>query len=509
LSATVQFLQNAAGIPPQDIGSSAQPARFYLLEFKERPTMFRQTLLLASLYGFILTTTLSADEQPEADTGVSYYKQILPIFQANCQGCHQPAKQGGDYVMTQFTGMLAGGESGDAAILPGKPDESYLVNQITPADGEAAMPKGKKPLSGSELELIRSWISEGAKDDTPATALQVFDAEHPPIYQASPVITSVDFSPAGDLLAVAGYHEVLLHKADGSGLVARLVGMSERIETARFSPDGTKLVVAGGSPGRFGEIQVWNVEQRELLFALSIGYDTLYGASWSPNGKLISFGCPDNTVRAIDADTGKQILFNGAHSDWVLDTVFSVNSDHIITVSRDRSMKLMHVETQRFIDNITSITPGALQGGLHAVARHPSKDELLSGGADGAPRIYRMIREKARKIGDDFNLIRAFPKLPGRVFSVAFSGDGNQIAAGSSLNGKGQINIYNYADAKLISSFDVAAGGVYSVTFSHDNKIVAAAGFDGQIYLIEAASGNLVQSFIPVEITETVAAAEE
>ena len=33
---------------------------------------------------------------------ISYYKQVRPIFQANCQGCHQPAKAGGGYVMTSF-----------------------------------------------------------------------------------------------------------------------------------------------------------------------------------------------------------------------------------------------------------------------------------------------------------------------------------------------------------------------------------------------------------------------
>ena len=42
--------------------------------------------------------------------------------------------------------------------------------------------------------------------------------DHPPIYQRPPVITSLDFSPDGSLLAVAGFHEVLLWKADGSEL---------------------------------------------------------------------------------------------------------------------------------------------------------------------------------------------------------------------------------------------------------------------------------------------------
>ena len=141
---------------------------------------------------------------------------------------------------------------------------------------------------------------------------------------------------------------------------------------------------------------------------MPVTYDTVYGVSWSGDGTKIAFGCADNTLRAIDAATGKQVLYQGAHSDWVLDTVFSKDGTYLISVSRDRSMKLVEVATQRFVDNITSITPGALKGGLAAVDRHPTKDELLIGGADGVPKIYQMLRTKARVIGDDFNLIKAY-----------------------------------------------------------------------------------------------------
>src|SRR5690606_29905382 len=105
-------------------------------------------------------------------------------------------------------------------------------------------------------------IAAGAHDDTPASTTPQYDAEHPPVYEAAPVLTSLDFSPDGSLLAVSGYHEVLLHKADGSELVGRLVGLAERIESAIFSPDGVRLAVTGGSPGRLGEVQVWNVPER-------------------------------------------------------------------------------------------------------------------------------------------------------------------------------------------------------------------------------------------------------
>src|SRR4051812_17374418 len=77
-------------------------------------------------------------EDPNAP--VSYYKKIRPILQANCQGCHQPAKAKGGYVMTEFARLLAGGEEcqkdGTKAVLPKDPDKSLLVRQITSANGE-------------------------------------------------------------------------------------------------------------------------------------------------------------------------------------------------------------------------------------------------------------------------------------------------------------------------------------------------------------------------------------
>ena len=178
---------------------------------------------------------------------VSYYTQIRPIFQANCQGCHQPAKAKGDYVMTEFAELLKPGESGGRPIVAGKPGESLLLKQVTPEKGEAEMPKGKAPLHELEIALVKRWITEGAIDDTPANAKQHFDAQHPPVYSRPPVITALDHSPDGRLIAVSGLHEVLLHRADGSGLEARLIGLSERIQSVRFSPDGKWLAAAGAA----------------------------------------------------------------------------------------------------------------------------------------------------------------------------------------------------------------------------------------------------------------------
>lgn len=454
----------------------------------------------------------SAKKTAPDSTPVSYYRDIRPILQQHCQGCHQPAKAEGGYLMTAYAELFKKSDRDESGVVPGQPDKSNLLKQIVSQNGKPpAMPRGKDPLLGRDVELIRKWIADGAKDDTPASAKEIaYDMDHPPKYSAPPVITALDYSPDGQLLAVSGYHEVLLHgvpelapgdnNVPQANLIARLVGMSERVQSLAFSPDGKSLAMTGGSPGRFGEVQIWNVDRVRLRLSLPVTFDTVYGASWSPDGKLLAFGGADNSVRAIDAETGKQVVYGGGHSDWVLDTVFSKDGTFLVSVSRDRSMKLTEVSSQRLIDNITSITPGALKGGLICVDRNPGKDELLIGGADGAPKIYQMFRTKDRKIGDDFNLIRKYPELPGRLFAVEYSRDGSRIAAGSSNNGKGEVHIYKEAEAKLISKLEGERGPIYALAFHPNGKQIASAGFDGVVRINDTDTGKLLTEFVPCPV---------
>lgn len=470
------------------------------------------------------------EEGIDPNKPVSFYKHIRPIFQAQCNGCHQPAKKKGDYIMTEFVALLKGGEEGHA-VVPGKPAESNLLKLIKPDEkGKVEMPQKADPLHETQIALIERWVAEGAKDDTPASAKAQYDMAHPPVYVKAPAITSIDYSPDGSMIAVAGYHEVLVHKADGSGIVARLVGLAERIQKLAWSPDGKKIAVTGGSPARMGEIQIWDVAAKKLELSKSLTFDTLYGASWSPDGKFLAFGCGDNAVRAIDAATGKETLFMGGHSDWVLDTVWGVDGKHVVSCGRDMSVKLTEVATQRFVDNVTSITPGALKGGVQVLARHPLRNEVLIGGTDGVPAIYRMERLTKRVIGDNANLIRKFPAMEGRIFGVDFAPDGKRIAAGTSFEGAGAVNIYasDYdstmpeavkkivetvsgkgpdldawvtKDVKQLSSTAIPCG-IFSVTFSPDGKMVAVAGQDGQIRLIDSATGTIAKEFVSVPLVK-------
>ena len=116
------------------------------------------------------------------------------------------------------------------------------------------------------------------------------------------------------------------------------------------------------------------------------------------------------------------------------------------------------------------------------------------------PKIYQMIRNKKRVIGDDHNLIRKFGSLIGRVYDVKFNNDASKLVACSSLDGKGELKIFNVADAKELAKIEVPEGGLFACDFSPDGKTVVAGGFDGRLRIINVEKGEIAKVFVPVPI---------
>src|SRR5262245_33514885 len=130
-------------------------------------------LLFLACLGLPLSGTLRAAEPAEKKVPetVSYYRDVRPIFQQHCQGCHQPAKPQGGYIMPGNADLLKKGDHDEPGIVPGAPDKSEVVALIRPGkDGKVRMPKGKDPLSEVDIQVITKWVAQGAKDDTPARA---------------------------------------------------------------------------------------------------------------------------------------------------------------------------------------------------------------------------------------------------------------------------------------------------------------------------------------------------
>ena len=451
--------------------------------------------LAVYLICFVVWSPFVTADHHAADLTVSYYSQIFPILKRSCQGCHHPGDPNGDLIVTTYADLKRGGMAGEA-VIPGKPDESLIITLIS--GDEPAMPQNQEPLSAEEVELFRRWILEGADDDTPAEVDDIGDGESP-TYTVPPVVSAIAYSPDGSTLAVSGFREVLLYDTTNFELKARLVGKAHRIESLIYTADGKILGVASGSPGQFGEVQLWDTATNTLIKAMRSSYDTIYGLSFSPDASRVAFGCSDKTVRVLSVADGKELIKFDNHGDWVFGTIFSVDGSHFVSCGRDTALKLVEVDTGSFVDDINSSNKG--YGEINTIARHPSEDQVLSAGEDRVPRLYKIFRETRRDVGNtDFNLIQAYEAQSGSIEGVAFSADGSRFAAGSS---GGEARIYDVADGKRLASMQGDTVGVFAVSFHPDGTQLATGGFDGKIRVFDSASGKLLNAFMSVPIEAT------
>ncbi len=434
-----------------------------------------------------------------ATAKVSYHQQVFPILKRSCQGCHHPGDANGDLIVTTYAELTRGGMAGEA-LVPGKPDESLIIKLIS--GDEPAMPPNQKPLSVEEVNLFRTWILEGAQDDTPMET-DALDEGNYPVYTVPPVISAIAYSPDGTALAVSGFREVLLYDTTTFEIRARLVGKSHRIESIIYTEDGKVLGIAGGTPAQFGEVQLWDTATNTLIKAMRSSYDTVYGLSFSPDGSRVAFGCSDKTVRVLSVADEKELIKFDNHSDWVFGTVFSTNGSHFVSCGRDTALKLVEVETGSFVDDINSSNKG--YGEINTLARHPAAEQVLSGGEDRIPRLYKIFREIRRDVGNtDFNLIKAYEAQSGSIEAVAFSLDGKQFAVG---NAAGEIRIYDIETGTRMASMQGDTVGVFAVAFHPDGTTLAAGGFDGKIRIFDTDTSKLIKAFIAVPI-ETSASEE-
>ncbi|WP_165700497.1 DUF1553 domain-containing protein [Alienimonas californiensis] len=83
---------------------------------------------------------------------------MAPLLAKHCLECHSPAVTEGGLDLSQAATVSTGGDSG-AAIVPGKPDESLLLERVRSGD----MPLDRPPLSEAEQEILKRWIKDGAR----------------------------------------------------------------------------------------------------------------------------------------------------------------------------------------------------------------------------------------------------------------------------------------------------------------------------------------------------------
>ena len=121
--------------------------------------MFQNHLSIA--VGFAIT--FLSHSMCAADDVVQFSRDVLPILSDRCFHCHGPDAEHREADLRLDQRESAVGDNG--VVVAKKPGESELFVRVTADDPDLLMPppnSHRKPLTKSEIEILRSWIAAGA-----------------------------------------------------------------------------------------------------------------------------------------------------------------------------------------------------------------------------------------------------------------------------------------------------------------------------------------------------------
>lgn len=103
------------------------------------------------------------------EPAVSFSQQVKPIIDQHCLECHEPGGQGeviSGLDLSTYEGLMKGTDAGPMVIAGDVEGSNLLVLMEGRADPSISMPHGQnEPVPGQDIQTIRSWIGQGAKNN--------------------------------------------------------------------------------------------------------------------------------------------------------------------------------------------------------------------------------------------------------------------------------------------------------------------------------------------------------
>lgn len=125
-------------------------------------TMFKATRMLNLLFLFAVLTWAAPFVSAQDPAGVNFFEtKIRPVLIEHCYECHAGKKTRGGLALDSRGALLQGGDRGPV-IVPGKPEESWLIRSIRHTSPNLKMPKQKPKLDDGTIADFVKWVNLGA-----------------------------------------------------------------------------------------------------------------------------------------------------------------------------------------------------------------------------------------------------------------------------------------------------------------------------------------------------------
>ncbi|MEM8735803.1 MAG: c-type cytochrome domain-containing protein, partial [Planctomycetota bacterium] len=244
---------------------------------------------------------------------IDFANDVQPIFARNCVACHNDNLAEGGLNLESHAALVKGGDSGESFVA-GQPESSYLLSRVN-GDEEPWMPPednavGANRLTPAELEIIESWIEQGATVGSPATKSMI--RLKPPPSRLQPTY-DMEFAPDGSFLTygrgstayVLPVHRSHIGKLPSAKSTPLLESESaettthlDLVQSIAVSPDSQRIATGG-----YKQVKLWRQKRIQSEFMS----DLVHAGkrfTLSPDGRHLAYQTGDSTFEIVHLERG-------------------------------------------------------------------------------------------------------------------------------------------------------------------------------------------------------------
>jgi WD40 repeat protein len=296
---------------------------------------------------------------------------------------------------------------------------------------------------------------------------------------------TVSFSSDGRrVLWGSAYGEFRLWDATTGRLVRTSRERSSWLASFAFAPDGRRAIWASDET-----LKVFDTAKGETLHTISTISAKVGATAISPDGQLLILSEDARLyVWHTPTDEAQRTLhrWEGAfgsgregppveHSGPIASLAFSRDGRHIVSGSRDRTIKLWHTETGNLLQTFQGHSDTVV-----TLAFSPNGRHFISGGFDKTIKVWEVATSK---------LLHSIEGHSGAVASVSFSPDGRLMLSGSYDK---EVKLWDGLTGKLVHTFVGHSHPVTSIAFSPDGRQIVSADLSGVIRFWDVGTSQLL-----------------
>ena len=444
--------------------------------------------MAACFFASMVSASFAASEssKSQSKTPVSFAADVAPLLQRRCVVCHGPEKARGHFRLDTFASLMKPGSSEKPTVLAGQPGTSHLYQLIVEKNADDRMPQNAEALPAAEIEIIRRWIESGAKFDGPSANAPLSSflpkPAHPPAperYAQPWPVTALAFNATGAQLAVSGCHEITFWDTARRVLLHRMGGMPERIHALAWQPGGSLLAVAGGAPGRSGEVLLVDTAENAPPLELAVTGDEMLCAAFSPDGRRLAAGGADKTLRVFAIESGAETLRLEQHSDWVQGVAFSPDGRWRASASRDRTARVYNSTNGESVSIFRDH-----EGAVESLVFSKDGKRVFSSGTDRTVRGWDSADAEHAKVFAKFDIAITGLSLGNHTLFVALA-DGRVAQRNTSGEGKPREKLAGGAGDR-----------VEALAFHGPSQSLAAGAHDGSVTIWNLKDGGSPSKFM-------------